>query len=142
MSDLTKAKAVILLLDDDHDFVQMNQAVLRAAGYEVVCTYDPAEAAKVLAGRSVDLIITDLMMTSLHSGFEFARSVKDSPRLGHIPIIIATSVSRQMGLDFHPRSSQDLSAMGVDAYFDKPLKSGDLLAKVEQLLNKATGARP
>ncbi|MFB3892829.1 MAG: response regulator [Phycisphaerae bacterium] len=130
------AKATILLVDDDVDFVQMNRHVLEAAGYAVLCSYDPQEAMKLLADGKPDLVITDLMMKSLDSGFQFSRQVKADDRFKNVPVIIATSVTSAMGMDFRPRTQQDLAAMGVDAYFDKPIPPKALLAKVEELLSR------
>ena len=61
------------------------------------------------------------MMTTLDSGFLFARSLKEDERYAGIPVIIATSVSSALGLDFRPRTDEDRANMYVDAYFDKPL---------------------
>ena len=51
-----------------------------------------------------------------------------------MPIIISTSVSSALGLNFHPDSADDLAKMNVDAYFDKPIDAQALLAKVGDLL--------
>lgn len=130
---MADAKRIILLVDDDHDFVDMNRHVLESAGYQVAACFDPAEAWPLLAG-GVDLVITDLMMKALDSGFEFVRQLRADTRYASLPIILATSVSTLMGLDFQPRCAQDLEAMGVDAFFDKPIPPKRLLEKVSKLL--------
>ena len=81
-----------------------------------------------------DLIITDLMMDSLDAGFAFSAALKDDPRTAEVPIIISTSVTSALGLDFRPRSAEDMQKMRVDAYFDKPIDGRALLAKVAELL--------
>jgi DNA-binding response OmpR family regulator len=43
-------------------------------------------------------------------------------------------VSSALGLDFRPRSPEELAKMNVDAYFDKPLDARRLMAKVAELL--------
>ena len=62
-----------------------------------------------------------------------------------IPVILSTSVSSAMGLDFRPRSSEEAAQMNVDAYFDKPLVPAKLLAKIGELLavrrDRAAGSR-
>ena len=55
-----------------------------------------------------------------------------------MPIIISTSVSSALGLNFHPDSADDLAKMNVDAYFDKPIDAQALLAKVAELLGART----
>jgi CheY-like chemotaxis protein len=131
---VTDAQPLILIVDDDYDFLEINRRILEGAGYRVVCAAAPGEALEKMRTQRPDLIITDLMMTSVDSGFAFSRAVKDDPVFAGIPIIISTSVSSQLGLDFRPRSEADLRQMRVDAYFDKPLDPVALVAKVEQLL--------
>jgi CheY-like chemotaxis protein len=131
---------LILLVDDDLDFVEMNRRVLEAAGYRAQAAHDPDEALKHMAADPPDLVVTDLMMKDLDSGFAFSRRIKQDPRLSHVPVIIVTSVSSQLGFDFHPRTPDDLAAMHADAFFDKPVAPGALLEKVKELLTRAAGA--
>lgn len=132
---MTGPPAVILLVDDDVDFVDITQSILEANGYEARCATDLPSARRQVQQERPDLIITDLMMEALDAGFSFAREVKADARLAGVPVILMTSVSRQLGLDFRPRSAEDLSAMGVDAYFDKPAQPNALLAKIAELLH-------
>lgn len=131
---MTATAHVILIVDDDVDFLEINRLILEAAGYAVVCAADPNEAFAKLDEVVPDLIITDLMMSSVDSGFGFARALKDDDRFSHIPIVISTSVSSQLGLDFRPQSPADLAKMHVDAYFDKPIDAAALVAKVRELI--------
>jgi CheY-like chemotaxis protein len=127
---------LILLVDDDVDFVEMNRHVLEARGYRVAAAHDPAEALKLMADQPPDLVITDLMMRDLDSGFAFARQIREDPRAKETPVIIVTSVTSQLGFDFRPRTPEDLAAMHVDAYFDKPVAPQVLLDKVKTLLER------
>ncbi len=131
---MTAEKGLILLVDDDFDFLEMNRFILEGAGYRVVTATNPSEAMRRIAAETPDLVITDLMMTSVDAGFAFSAQLKDDPRTKDVPIIISTSVSSQLGLDFRPDSAEDLQKMRVDAYFDKPIQAQALLAKVEELL--------
>jgi CheY-like chemotaxis protein len=125
---------LILIVDDDFDFLEMNRFILEGAGYRVVTATNPDEAETRIDAEAPDLVITDLMMTSIDAGFTFAGRVKSDPRTAGVPIIISTSVSSALGLDFHPESPDDLAAMNVDAYFDKPIDAQALLAEVARLL--------
>lgn len=134
----TSQPALILIVDDDYDFLEINRHILEAAGYRVVCASDPAQAVVEMERERPDLVITDLMMTSVDAGFALARSIKDDPRFADVPVVISTSVSSALGFDFRPQSAEDLAAMHADAFFDKPLDPAALLAKVRGLL----GSRP
>lgn len=128
------AEHLILIVDDDYDFLEINRFILENAGYRVVTATNPAEAHARIEQEAPDLVITDLMMTSIDAGFAFSAELKNDPRTAGVPVIISTSVSSALGLDFHPQSEDDLAKMNVDAYFDKPIDAQALLAKVGDLL--------
>ena len=127
---------LILIVDDDYDFLEINRFILEGAGYRVVTATNPAEAQQRIAAQIPNLVITDLMMTSVDAGFAFSAQLKSDPRTAAVPIIISTSVSSQLGLNFRPETDEDLAKMNVDAYFDKPIDAQALLAKVQELLER------
>ena len=131
---MSSDKALILIVDDDFDFLEINRIILEGAGYRVATATNPAEAQTRIDAEAPDLVITDLMMTSIDAGFAFAAQHKDDPRTSGVPIIISTSVSSALGLHFHPDTPEDLAKMNVDAYFDKPIDGRALVAKVGELL--------
>jgi len=137
----TPEAALILIVDDDYDFLEINRMILERAGYRVVTAAEPKQALVRMEEEKPDLVITDLMMTTLDSGFLFARTIKEDPRYADVPVIIATSVSSALGLDFRPRTEEDRAQMHVDAYFDKPLDHHQLIATIGELL-KPRAARP
>ena len=128
----------ILLVDDDKDFLELERRILESRGYRVACFSDTQAALSALNAAvqpvTPDLVVTDLMMTSLDSGFTFARALKADPRTAGLPVIIVSAVSSQKGFDFKPRTAADLEAMGADAFFDKPVAPEALLDKVKELL--------
>jgi CheY-like chemotaxis protein len=124
----------IVIVDDDRDFLIMMRDVLQAAGYRVISAPDPAAAIEAMAREKPRLVVTDLMMKALDSGFSLARTVKEDPRLRDVPVIVVTGVAAKLGLDFTPRGLADLAAMRADAFFQKPVLPGELLAKIGELL--------
>ena len=128
---------LILIVDDDYDFLEINRHILEKAGFRVVTASSPAQAAERISAETPDLVITDLMMSEVDSGFSLSRGLRDDPRTAAVPIIMSTSVTTALGLDFTPRSAADLASMKVDAYFDKPLDPAALVAKVRELLGTA-----
>jgi CheY-like chemotaxis protein len=133
---MPRSMPLILLIDDDPDFTAMNKLMLESKGYRILCANDPREALKKMAEEKPSLVITDLMMQNLDSGFAFSRQMKEDPQFKDIPVIILTSVNSQHGFDFHPRSPEELSAMHADAFFEKPIVSKAFLKKVEELIKR------
>ena len=136
---MADAAPLVLLVDDDIDFLEINRHILEPKGYRIACASDPKQAWDRMIQEKPALVITDLMMNDLDSGFSFSRQIRQDPRFADVPIIIATAVTSQVGLDFRPRTPEDLAAMCVDAYFDKPIPPKALLEKVAELL--AHGSR-
>jgi two-component system alkaline phosphatase synthesis response regulator PhoP len=128
-------RPLILLVDDDRDFLEMNRGILEAQGFRVDCFTDTDKAWDSLKSRRPDLVITDLMMKSLDSGFSLARKIKSDSRYEDVPVIIVTAVASKRGFDFNPQSREDLEVMGCQAYFDKPVSPELLIAKVKELLS-------
>ena len=129
---------LVYLVDDDADFLEMERSIFEARGCRVIAFSDPQAVVKALeaaapAARPA-LVVCDLMMSALDSGFSLARVLKNDPRSRGIPIIIVSAISSQKGFDFHPRTAEDLAAMNADAFFDKPVHPQALLARAEELL--------
>ena len=134
---MTAEQRLILIVDDDYDFLEINRHILEKAGYRVATASSPSQAMDRVESETPDLVITDLMMTEVDSGFSLSRLLRDDPRTSGVPIIMSTSVTTALGLDFTPRSADDLASMKVDAYFDKPLDPAALVAKVRELLGES-----
>ncbi len=125
---------LIVLVDDDRDFLEINRGLLEAGGYRVACFQDPDRALASFKRERPDLVVTDLMMKNLDSGFSLARAIKSERGLAGIPVILVTAAASQRGFDFNPRTREELAAMNAEAFFDKPVAPEALLAKVEELL--------
>ena len=125
---------VILLLDDDIDFLEVNTCILENHDYTVVCCTDPRQALDNMAEHPPDLVVTDLMMGTCDAGFSFAKCVKDQPQFANIPIMIVTAVSSELGYNFAPRNAEELKAMHADAFLSKPLHPKTFVEKIAELL--------
>ena len=136
------AQKKVLLIDDDSDFLEITRRLLEASGYCVFCAATPQEASQEMARRKPDLIITDLMMSRLDSGFSICRKVRNAPEFRGVPIIVVSAIAARRGFDFKPHTPEDLQAMCADAYFEKPLPPDELLAKVAELLQKPAKESP
>lgn len=66
----------VLLVDDEHDFVETLAERMRARGMEVSATTSPIEALKKTETENYDAIILDLMMPEM-DGLEALRILKE-----------------------------------------------------------------
>lgn len=115
----------VLVVEDNSDIVLYIKSLLPPL-YRVIHAKDGEEGID-LANKSVpDLIISDVMMPQ-KDGFSLCREVKSSELLNHVPVILLTAKSAMedqlIGLE-----------CGADAYIRKPFHPGELLIRVEKLL--------
>jgi len=132
------AKAKILVIDDDPDFVDAITTILQSAQYEVISAADPAQGKQKILGEKPDLILLDIMMDSLFDGFSLCHSVKTSKEFLEVkdtPIIFVSAVKEMTGSRFQ-FEGKDQGMAGPDDYIDKPVKPEDLLARIEKLLKR------
>jgi len=127
---------LILIVDDDYDFLEINRHILEKAGFRVVTAVSPAQAMDRVAAEPPDLVITDLMMSEVDSGFSLSRRLRDDAPHGRRADHHVDLGHHCPGPRFHTTLGRDLDSMKIDAYFDKPLDAAALVAKVRELLGE------
>jgi two-component system, OmpR family, response regulator len=125
---------MILVADDDSDYLFQLSFHLQKAGYNVITADSQKEAEKIILREKPDLAILDLMMENEDSGFILSHKLKR--KYPDIPIIIATAVSSETGITFGLKSEEDKSWIKADLYLEKGLRPEQLLNEVKKLLNK------
>ncbi len=65
----------ILLVDDEMDILDIQKRYLVQAGYQVLVARDGVEGLDLSRKKSVDLIITDIMMPNM-DGYDFISEVQ------------------------------------------------------------------
>jgi DNA-binding response OmpR family regulator len=118
--------ARILVVDDEPQNLELVEAILTPAGYEVLLASNGDEALALGNEKRPDLIILDLMMPGL-SGFEVCARLKMHPQTGGVPVLFVTALS-QIG------DKERALAAGGDDFLTKPFQRAELLARVEALM--------
>ena len=135
-----KTNPKILIVDDDLYFIEISRLNLEGKGFRVRSASNGKDGWKMVEKEKPDLIIMDLMMEKLDAGMALSQKIKSHPRYASIPILMLTSISRDTGMDFTPRTEEDLKKLKVDDFHTKPIKAKTLLEKVEKLLGRKEGA--
>jgi len=121
--------AIIAVIDDDPDIRETTTLVLNSKGYEIITATNPDEGYKLIIEKKPDLIILDVMMDEPDDGFFLAlRLRKENIKT---PIIMYTSVSKSIGMDFGASN-----IVPVDDFVEKPITPDLLIQKVEKFLKK------
>ncbi|MBL7199086.1 MAG: response regulator [Anaerolineae bacterium] len=120
----------ILVVDDDPDFVETMRIVLENAGYQVISAADGDESLQVIRAQKPDLIILDVIMSSLLDGLNVSQQLQDDPEHKDIPIVMVTSIANTDYAALFPTDEY----VHIDAFMTKPVLPEQLIAQVKRLL--------
>jgi two-component system, OmpR family, response regulator len=122
--------ATILLVDDEEAVQKLLTYPLERDGYTVVQARDGEEALDRFAGRSIDLVVLDLMLPKL-DGLEVCRRLRARSM---VPIIMLTArddeLDKVVGLE-----------LGADDYITKPFSIREFRSRVRALLRRVAAQR-
>ena len=116
----------ILVVDDDQQNVELLEAYLTGAGYQVLRALDGASALKQVADGNPDLVLLDIMMPDI-SGYEVCRRLKKDPASSRIPVLMVTALGAMKDIEKGIES-------GTDDFLTKPVNRLELLARVRSLM--------
>ncbi len=122
MSDRKK----ILVVDDDPTICLFCRTVLEAGGYQVFTATTGSEGLALASSEEPDLVVLDIMMEEVDSGFQVAQQLRE--QRSDLPILMLSSIAGASAQVF------DTTALPVQQLVDKPIQPASLLAKVERLL--------
>jgi DNA-binding NtrC family response regulator len=115
----------ILIVDDEDDSLEVLGRVLQATGCTVLTAKSGAEALRMLEGRTVDLIIADMVMAGVN-GVDLLREIRRR-KIG-TKFIMVTAYGEM-------ESYIEVMNLGAVEYLSKPINQDHLV----QLVNKTIG---
>ena len=124
---------LVLVVDDDGDFLEIATRILQQAGYTTLEAASGADAVEVARRDRPQLVLLDVRLGGTMSGHEVCRILKDELRPE--PAILFVSGARTESFD---RVGGLL--VGADDYITKPFAADELLARVRTLLRRSAPA--
>ena len=125
----SKAKAAILVVDDQLDIRVLSKRILEGNGYRVIMAEDGLVALDILSDQHVDIIIADIAMPNLN-GYQLFERVSQNSDWANLPFIMLSA--RDLDSDIRYGIS-----LGVDDYITKPFDPADMLSSVRGRLLRA-----
>lgn len=119
----------ILLVEDEHDIVELLEFSLGRAGFEVRSVYDAEAALKHLQGPLPDLVLIDWMLPGMN-GDQLARKLRLDELTKHIPLIMLTARSEE-------KDKLNGFDAGADDYITKPFSTKELIARIKAVLRRS-----
>jgi len=124
--------ARILVVDDDPDFVVTTRIVLEREGHTVVSAANGSEALQCVAEDTPDLIILDVIMSTVLDGLSVSQELADNADYKGIPIVMVTSIASTGYAELFPTDEY----LHVDTFLSKPVAPERLLKEVSRLLSR------
>jgi len=122
--------AKILVVDDDPDFVLILTKILEENAYDVVTAANGAQALAAMRRAKPDLVLLDIMMSTVLDGLSVSEEMQEDPELKDIPIIMISSITDTQHAAVFPTDGY----VHMDAWITKPIQPEDLLKKVKRYL--------
>lgn len=91
-------KAFVLVIEDDKFLRELLVRKLSGEGFEVKNAIDAEIAFAVLAERTPDIILLDLILPGV-DGFEILTRIKANPKIANVPVIILSNLGQKDDLD-------------------------------------------
>ena len=123
--DAQDSARTILVVDDSVDMRNFLTNIL-SHDYHVLSASDGAEAEEIIRTKTVDMVVTDLMMPNV-DGLELTQFIKRNKDYDFIPVILLTAKtaieSRLQAMEY-----------GADDYVTKPFEPEYLRARIHNIL--------
>jgi DNA-binding NarL/FixJ family response regulator len=124
----------LLLVDDEPGLREAVKDYLEESGFAVQVASNAREGWDLLQQNTPDLVISDIMMPQV-DGYQFLKQMREDPRFKRLPVVFLTA--KGMTTD----RIQGYNS-GVDAYIPKPFDPDELVAIVENLLDRRPATQP
>lgn len=121
--------AKILIVDDQKSILLTVEALLKSENHLVTACTNSIDALDKLNSEKFDLVITDAIMPVGTNGFVLTKTIRSTPNLSKIPVILLTGKREKSDVEKGIES-------GADDYIVKPIDPPLLLEKVNTILKK------
>ena len=119
-------KKKILIVDDSETALMLATMVLKKFHLEIVTAKDGEEGIEKAKTDKPDLILLDLVMPK-KNGMETLKEIRNMEGIKAIPIIMVTTHGEA-------EKVEKSYTYGCNDYIIKPFKSGELISKIESLV--------
>ena len=118
----------VLIIDDDLSLLRLVRRALEKANYDVLIASSGIEGLKEMYRQQPDIVVLDVMMPVM-DGWEVCKRIRE---LSKVPIIMLTAKSDE-------KDKVKGFKLGVDDYVTKPFSFAEFTARIEAILNRASG---
>jgi len=129
-----REKPLILLVDDELNFLEIISMKLTACGFDVVVAHSGAEAIDATQKIQPDLVLMDISMPG-ETGTDAALAIKQNPATKNIKVAFLSNMKDPWPRTVSPR--EDIAKqLGAEDFIDKSADLDVIAAKTREILAK------
>jgi CheY-like chemotaxis protein len=118
----------VLIVEDDRNLNLALVETLQTYGYATLSAYHGGEALELLHRQMPDVIVCDINMPVM-DGYTFLQHTRAEPEWRLLPFIFLTARTTT-------EDQRRAKAIGIEDYLSKPIDARDLVAAIENALNR------
>ena len=118
----------IIVIDDDPNLLMLLSKMLARIGVPPDTAQSGTEGLKLLAEKSFDLLILDLMLPDMN-GFDILGEIRKDSQYDEMPVLILSALA-------DPDTISKGLELGADGYLTKPYLPNTLTSRVRSILAK------
>jgi CheY-like chemotaxis protein len=120
---MTTAIAPVLVVDDNHELLELIEMLLLNSGYPAIAVQSSAQALELAGKQRFSALFTDLVMPGLN-GHELIKAVRDTEDNRELPVVIMSGLAM---------SEQVIDQPGI-YHLEKPFSLADFNKALERAL--------
>jgi Lrp/AsnC family transcriptional regulator for asnA, asnC and gidA len=121
---------IILIVDDDPDFVEATTMVLEHECYRVVSAANGEQGLRAMRREQPDLVILDVMMSGVLDGLDASRRMRQEQGVRSTPVLMISSITSSDYAAMFPTDEY----IPVDGFLSKPVGPQQMIEEVKRLL--------
>ena len=118
----------ILIIEDDEIILKLLSTIFSfLKQYDILLARNGDEALNIVQENVPDLILLDIQLPKMN-GYELCKTIKSNPITSDVKVLMLTGLAQDYNL-------QRALEAGANACMTKPFSTGEIVEKVEELLN-------
>lgn len=130
--DANKGLALVLLVDDDKDILEVYKLKLEQAGFRVVTASDGSQAIRLAIEDHPALVLMDMRMPIMN-GIEAEMKLKENPATKDIKVVFLTAFSDPTNPEVDREKAKEIGALD---FIEKNISLDELTEKVRGYLKQ------
>lgn len=131
---MAKKMLKIVIIDDNTDYLFTMGTFLKKKNFSVFTASDGETGLSLVKKEKPDIVLLDVMMETLFSGFEVCRQIRQDPLLKSIPIIGISGMADEINVGYD--ENRDFEYFDANIFMEKPVDKDLLLKNIKSLVKK------